>query len=264
MFVRLADTGPVASAFWRMAIATPLIWLMATLAGQTRGLRISRPMIMIMGLSGVLFAADLASWHAGILQTKIANASLFGNSASLIFPVYGFAVSRVWPARRQFLALVMAAAGAALLMGRSAELSSDHLAGDVLSLLAGIFYAAYFIMISRARQTVAPLPVLAASTLASVAPLFLLALAMGETIMPAQWGPLIGLALFSQVIGQGLMIYALGHVRPLVIGLALLTQPVVSALTGWLLFSENLAAPDLTGAVLIGLAFVLVREPDRR
>jgi len=27
IFVRLSDTGPVASAFWRTALAAPLLWL---------------------------------------------------------------------------------------------------------------------------------------------------------------------------------------------------------------------------------------------
>lgn len=258
MLVRFADTGPVASAFWRMAIALPLIALMAS-ATRKRRVGFTPELIAIIVASGLLFAADLASWHLGIVRTKAANATLFGNSASFIFPLYGFVVARTWPRLRQGAALIMAAVGAALLMGRSAELSPEHLVGDLLSLLAGIFYAAYFIAIARARETLAPLPLLAASTLASAIPLLLLALASGEPIWPNNWVPLIALALGSQVIGQGLMVYALGRISPLVIGLALLTQPAVAALTGWLAFGETLGLLDLVGASLVALALVLVR-----
>lgn len=263
MFVRFADTGPVASAFWRMAIALPLIAGLAVVTGKGRP-GFTPVLILIIAVSGVLFAADLASWHLGIVRTKAANATLFGNSASLIFPIYGFIVARTWPARRQIWALLIAAAGAGLLMGRSAELSPEHLAGDLLSFLAGVFYAAYFVAIARARETLAPLPLLAASTLASAVPLLALAWIMGERIMPTNWTPLILLALCSQVIGQGLMVYALGRMSPLVIGLTLLTQPVVAALTGWIAFNETLGAPDLIGAALVGLALVLVRVPARQ
>ncbi len=275
MFVRMADTGPIASAFWRMALALPLLVLMSALIRspelvegrltqtalrQAQDYRFSKPLILIIAASGVLFAADLAAWHLGIMHTKVANATLFGNSASFIFPIYGFVVARVWPAKRQVLALLMAAAGAGLLMGRSAELSPEHLVGDLLSLLAGAFYAAYFVAIARARETMAPLPLLAASTLASAVPLLILALALGEQIMPTNWAPLIAMALCSQVIGQSLMTYALGRVSPLVIGLTLLTQPIVAALTGWLMFSEMLGPLDLVGAALVALALVLVRQ----
>ena len=263
MFVRMADTGPIASAFWRMALALPLLAVMAHY-GPKSSARMTPALILIIAASGVLFAADLAAWHLGIMHTKVANATLFGNSASFIFPIYGFVVARVWPARRQVLALLMAAAGAGLLMGRSAELSPEHLVGDLLSLLAGAFYAAYFVAIARARATMAPLPLLAASTLASAVPLLILALALGEQIMPTNWAPLIAMALCSQVIGQSLMTYALGRVSPLVIGLTLLTQPIVAALTGWLMFSEMLGPLDLVGAALVALALVLVRKPAQK
>lgn len=261
ILVRFADTGPVASAFWRMAIALPLILLLAKVTSARVG-RLSNAMILIILLSGLLFAADLAAWHLGIMRTKAANATLLGNSASFIFPVYGFVMARMWPSGRQSVALAMAAIGTILLIGRSAELSPEHVAGDVLSLLAGVFYAAYFITIARARETMAPLPLLAATTLASAPPLLFLAWVMGERIMPVDWTPLILLALGSQVLGQGLMTYALGRISPLVIGLTLLTQPVLAAAAGWLAFDETLGALDIAGAVLVGLALVLVRQPE--
>jgi drug/metabolite transporter (DMT)-like permease len=94
-------------------------------------------------------------------------------------------------------------------------------------------------------------------------PLLLVALYLGEPVWPTQWGPLIMLALFSQVIGQGLLTVILGRVSPMVMGLGLLTQPIVAALAGWLAFGELLTLPDLAGAVLIGLALLIVRQPDK-
>lgn len=260
MFVRMADVGPISSAFWRMALAFPLLALMARFGSKSPG-RFTPVLMLIIAASGVLFAADLASWHIGITQTKMANATLFGNSASFIFPIYGFVVARTWPAKRQGFAMLLAFAGAGLLMGRSAELSPENLAGDLFSLLAGVFYAAYFVAIARARETLAPLPLIAASTLASAFPLLILAKMMGEAVMPVNWTPLILLALCSQVIGQSLMTYALGRMSPLVIGLALLTQPIAAATIGWIVFGEKLGALDFVGAIMVGLALVLVRQP---
>ena len=259
LFVRVADVGPVASAFWRMALALPILVLLAARSGSPR---ISRGLILVLILSGVLFAADLASWHLGILRTKLANATLFGNSTSLMFPIYGFLAARAWPSARQGFALALAAVGAVLLMGRSYQLSPDHLIGDLLCVLAGIFYTFYFVIIARARETVSALPLLVLSTLASAVPLLVLAMAMGERVMPVNWTPLVGLALCSQVLGQGLMVYVLGRLSPLVIGLGLLTQPIVAATIGWSVFAERLGIADISGAVLVGLALVLVRQPD--
>ncbi|MBB5713599.1 DMT family transporter [Sphingomonas aerophila] len=262
-FVRLADTqahiGPIAAGFWRIGLAAPVLALLAWGSGA-RPVRLGRAMLVTLVLGGVAFAADLGSWHLGILRTTLANATLFGNSATLMFPIYGFLAARAWPSRAQGLALLLAAIGAGLLMGRSYQLDAGNLAGDLLCLLAGLLYTVYFVLMARARATMAPLPALALSTAASVLPLLVFAIAMGERIWPADWTPLLGLALASQVIGQGCMIYALGTVSPLVVGIALLIQPVVAGAVGWIAYGERLGTADWIGAALVAAALVLVRQ----
>lgn len=258
-FVRLADTGPVAAAFWRITLAVPLLAAMA-LASGARPTRLGGRLWLVLVVGGVAFAADLGSWHLGILRTTLANATLFGNATTLMFPIYGFLAARAWPTRTQGLALLLAAAGASLLIGRSYQLDPRHLAGDLLCILAGLFYTLYFIMMARARAVMAPLPALALSTLASSLPLLGFALVLGERIVPGDWWPLIGLALVSQVFGTGCMIYALGHLSPLVIGIALLVQPVVAGSVGWIVYGERLAGPDFIGVALVAAALVLVRR----
>ena len=256
-FVRLADTGPVAAGFWRVALAAPLLLAIAWRGGwRPAGLR---PGLWLMvGVAGVSFAADLGSWHLGILRTTMANATLFGNCATLIFPLYGFVVLRAWPSRIQGLALLLAAIGGALLMGQSYSLNPRNLAGDLLCLFAGTLYTLYFIIMARVRETTAALPALALASAAAILPLLLAAMLLGERIWPHDWWPLLGLVLVSQLIGQGLMMYALGKLSPLVIGLALLTQPIVAAAVGWIVYDETLGAADLVGAVLVAVALVLV------
>ena len=262
LFVRLSDTGPVAAAFWRIALAVPLL-AAAALAGR-RPAPAARPggrVWLFVLFAGIAFAADLGSWHLGILHTTMANATLLGNSATFLFPIWGFLVARAWPTRMQGMALLLAAGGVALLMGRSYQLDPRHLAGDLLCVLAGVLYALYFILMSDVRRALAPLPALALSSVASLPALLACALLLGERIAPQQWGPLIALALVCQVLGQGCMIYALGRLQPLVIGLALLLQPTVATAIGWIGFGEALGAPDFAGIAMIAVALVLVRDP---
>lgn len=266
-FVRLSDTGPVASAFWRIALAAPVL-VAAALASGSRPARVDRRgagrgLWWMVALGGLCFAADLGSWHLGILRTTLANATLLGNSATLMFPIYGFLIARAWPTRMQGLALALAVLGAGLLMGRSYQLDPRHLAGDVLCVLAGLLYTGYFILMARVRATLAPLPALALSTMASIVPLLCFALLLGEKLLPTHWAPLIGLALVSQIIGQGLMIYGLGRLPPLTIGLALLIQPIVGATIGWVVYHEQLGWADWVGGLLVAVALVLVSRRAR-
>ena len=256
--VRSADVGPSASAFWRMALAIPFLFLIAAQAKQP--LRLPRKALYwTMILSGAFFAADLAAWHIGILETKLANATLFANAASLFFPLWGYLIARSWPGRREGFAFALAVAGTVLLLGRSAELSRETLIGDLLCLAAGIFYTGYLIVVMKARDELQSWTLLAWSTLATAPPLLLISLGLNEQIIPTNWTPVIALAVVSQLIGQGLMVYVLGKVTPLLFGLALLTQPVVSAAIGWLVYGETLGPADAVGALLIAAALVMVR-----
>lgn len=261
--VRLADVGPVASAFWRLALAAPMLLLLTCLMRQPIP-RLHGGLWLMLALGGVLFAADLGTWHIGIFQTKLANATLFANASSFVFAAYGFVIARAMPGRNQAAALLLAAFGAALLLGRSYELSRENLVGDLFCLAAGMFYAGYLVAVDRARGILQPLPTLAVATLFAVGPLLLFAVLLGETVIPGNWTPLVLLALVSQVVGQGLMVYAIGNLPPVVIGLGLLTQPLTAATIGWIVYDERLAAADLAGALAIAVALVLVRRPDRK
>ena len=97
--VRMADVGPSASAMWRMALAAPVLFLIAGYRRQALTLP-SRALYWTMILSGLFFAVDLAAWHIGILKTKLANATLFANAASLFFPIWGFIAVSAGCARR--------------------------------------------------------------------------------------------------------------------------------------------------------------------
>jgi drug/metabolite transporter (DMT)-like permease len=261
--VRLADVGAVAAGFWRLALALPFLALIGW--RQHRG----RPfpglaMILLVAVGGLFFAADLAAWHAGILRTKLANATLFGNFASFLFAIYGFVLLRSLPRPAQLFALLLAVAGTMLLLGNSYELSSANFTGDLLALLAGLFYTFYLIAVDRARQVMKPWPVLAIATAGGALPILLFALALGEQVMPRDWLPVVALSISSQLIGQGLLVYAMGHLSPVVVGLCFLTQPIASAAIGWLAFQERLSAGDGIGALLICAALVLIRLPARK
>ncbi|HUD28499.1 MAG TPA: DMT family transporter [Novosphingobium sp.] len=260
--VRLADTGPVAAGFWRLSLALPVLALLA-LREPAAQRRMGRGTVALVVGAGLFFALDLASWHFGIVQTKLGNASLFGNSGSLIVMAWGVIAARRAPRPLEIAAIGAALVGAGLLMGGSLEISHENLVGDLFCLLAGFFYAFYILMLNSARDRVGQFSLLTISTAVSVPGVLAIALLLGETIIPGNWTPVIVLALSSQVVGQGLLIYSLRHFTPLVIGLALLAQPALSATVGWLAFGETLSAMDVVGMVLLAAALALAKAGDK-
>ncbi|MEO6225874.1 MAG: DMT family transporter [Sphingomicrobium sp.] len=260
--VRLSDAGAVATGLWRLVLALPLLLIVARTARQP--LRWPRRALLItVAVAALFYALDLAAWNAGIRMTKLGNATLFGNSGSFVFAIYGLWLAHRVPSGRQGSALLLAAAGAALLMSGSYELSQRNFAGDLLTLVAGLLYGGYLIFIERARTQLQPLPLLILATLFAIPVLLAISLGLGERIIPIDWTPLVIFAISSQVVGQGLLVYSIGTLPPLVVGLALLAQPAVSAAIGWLAYREALSITDIVGALGIAAAIVIVRLPER-
>ncbi len=261
--VRLADTGPVSAGFWRIALALPFLALIAGANGQ-RLTGIPAKMTGLVLLGGVLFGFDVASWHIGIGETRLANAALFGNAGSVTLMLWAFVVLRRLPHGREWPAILAALAGAAILLARSMEISQANVVGDLFCLLAGVLYAGYLLLLQDARREIGGWALLTLAGLGSVPVLLVIALMLGEPFWPSDWTPVVALAFTCQIVGQGLLVYALRHFTPLIIGIALLTQPAVGALVGWLAFDEVLVPLDFLGIALVGSALVLAKATTPR
>ncbi|MEE4153522.1 MAG: DMT family transporter [Erythrobacter sp.] len=261
--VRLADTGEVSAGFWRLFLALPVLAVFARMAGQ-KLTGMPRRTFLAVALGALAFASDLASWHIGIGLTRLGNATLFGNAGSIILMVWGFLAARSLPRAGQWLAIVCAVLGAAILLGRSLEISAETFAGDLFCLAAGLLYAVYLITLQGARGAFGSWSLLVWVSLFGCPLLLAIALALGEPVWPTDWTPIIVLAISSQLVGQGLLVYSLGHFPPLIIALALLTQPAIAAFVGYSVFGEVLSPLDVVGMVLVGSALVVARATQRR
>ncbi|MDJ0641831.1 MAG: DMT family transporter [Erythrobacter sp.] len=257
--VREADTGPVSAAFWRLFLALPFLMVFARMAGQ-KLTGMPKKTLVLVAVGALAFASDLASWHIGIGMTRLGNATLFGNAGSIILLFWGFIVARILPRGFEWLAIVCALGGAGILLGRSLEISTETFVGDLFCLTAGVLYAVYLLTLQGERARFGSWSLLMWVSVFACPFLLVLALALGEPVWPTNWTPILILFVTSQLIGQGLLVFSLGHFPPLVIGLALLTQPAVAAMIGYARFGEVLMPLDVVGMVLLGSALVVARS----
>lgn len=259
IFVRLSEVGPVATAFHRLALSLPIFALMAAGHRLPQG----RAGWLGCGLAGLFFAGDLSVWHLGILLTAIANAALFTNLAPLFVALGAWLLWRQPPSRRFLAALAVTLGGAVLLMGGRVEFSSARLAGDGLSVLSGAFYGAYILAVGRSRAGVSTPVLMLWSGLVAALVLLPAAYGLGEVVWPQTargWAVVLGLAVVSQVAGQGLIAWGLAAVPPALGSLILLAQPAVAALLAWVLFGETLGVLELIGAGVILLGIHIARK----
>ena len=266
IFVRLSELGPTATAFHRLLLALPVLWLWRALEGKETA-RAQRPRnireLALLGLAGFFFAGDLALLHWSIHLTSVANATLLVNTYALLVMVGSFLIFGERFTGGFLAGSLIAVGGIGLLVSESLSFSLTNAAGDALGLGAALFYAGYLLCVVQLRARFGVVTILIWSGATGTAVLGLAALATGERLIAgsvAGWTVLVALALVSQVAGQGLIAYALAHLRAGLSSVNLLIQPALTAMWAWIMLAEPLSPVQALGiAVTLGGVMVARR-----
>jgi len=270
IFVRMSELGPLATAFYRPFLAIPALalWMAADRRANPATRRpASRRDCLGLLLTGALFAGDLAFWHLSILHTSVANATLFANSAPIFVTIGAWLLFSHRVTRLYVSGMVLALAGAAVLAGGSFAVEPGNLLGDFFGVVTAVFLAGYILAVSRLRAGYSAATTMTWSSIGTAAVLLPVAALMGEDLVAITlygWVMLIGLALLSHAAGQGLIAYALAHLRPGFSSVGLLMEPLAAALLAWAILSEEITPWQATGGAVILWGIVLARRGSRR
>jgi len=272
IFVRLSETGPTATAFWRGALALPLLAGWAVLERRARA-GAAQPEATAMTRSwrdpmffwaGVFFAGDLALWHASLLLTTVAASTLEANCAPLVVTLGAWVLWGERPRLSFLLALALASVGLLLIVSTKFAHGPGALTGDLLGLGTACFYGFYILAVARLRTRHGAGIVMFNSTL--VFTLLLLPLALTQKFLPDTprgWLLLAGCALSAQVLGQGLVAYALAHLPATFSSVGLYLQSIAATAYAWLLLNERLTPWQIAGGFIVLGAIALARSARR-
>jgi drug/metabolite transporter (DMT)-like permease len=262
ILVRLTDAGPAAGGLWRLVFAAPLLFVMH-LTVRHDNTDIGHRGAKLGLLAGLLFAGDLACWHYGIAMTSVANATVLANLSPIVVALMAWWLLAERPRLVFAFGVLVGVAGAC-----GMALFADHaerpgsLTGDALSAATAFWYGLYMLAVNAARRFATAATVMFWSTLSGIPVMLAVALAMGESIMPASasgWLACIGLGIVH-VVGQGAIAWALGRLRATLASVVILIQPVVAAVAGAWLFDERLAALQIASGALALTGVVIARS----
>jgi drug/metabolite transporter (DMT)-like permease len=259
LFVRWADVGPHASAFWRVLLALPFLFAWMRIENRSAAWpRLDRAIL----LAGLFFTGDLFFWHLAILGTTVANATFLATTAPIWVALGAGLVLSESVTTRALIGLALCMAGGFALLGESYGFAPQRLMGDLFGLATAFFFGAYVLAVRAARARHGAAEVMFVSTAVSAVCLFAIALAFEPRMLPQSAngvGALVALALISQAGGQGLVAVALGTLPATFSALVIFLEAVAAATFGWLLLNEPLGIVQALGGVLILFGIYVAR-----
>jgi drug/metabolite transporter (DMT)-like permease len=261
--IRYAAAPALAIAFWRNALALPVVggFVAARHAREWRGL--SRRERRLCAVAGGLLAAHFATWVPSLSYTSVASSVALVATQPVWAAVIARARGEAVPAGA-WAGIGIALAGVVVLTGIDVSISGRALFGDLLALAGGVLAAAYVTVGAQVRRTVSTASY--ATACYAVAGLLLLAVCLAARLplsgySSGTWWALAALVVGPQLLGHTLINRVLRTISPTAVSVAILFEVVGATVLAWLWFGEVPPIAALPAALLVlGGVVLLIRS----
>jgi drug/metabolite transporter (DMT)-like permease len=227
-------------------------------------LALPRKATLLLLLAAVFWALDLWFWHRSIRYVGPGLSTLLANFQVFFMMLAGALLLRQRPRALQLVAVPLALAGLAMIVGLDWQgLPGDYRLGVVFGLLTAVAYTGYLLSMRSARVgSPHPVPVREIAFISLGAALLLgtSALVEGVSLAIPDWadaGWLLAYGLLSHSLGLMFIARSLPNVSTTEAGIALLLQPTLSFAWDVLFFRRPMTAIEFSGAVLALFAIYL-------
>jgi len=262
IFFGLSEVSPITGAFFRVAYALPILFVLWLIRRRQDRRPLSRHWIAIG--AGLALSADLLSWHTSIEFIGTGLATLIANTSVVFVALGAWILFGEKPRRTTMMAIPVILFGVTLVsgLGQGDAFGSNPIRGTVLALMAAIFYACYLLSLRHSNQEQVPAagPLMEA-TLGATVSLLLLGLIQGGLDLEFSWpahGWLLALAIGSQVVAWLMITYALPRLPAVETATIILIQPALTMVWGAIIFDERPSGLQIVGATVIMIGVTVV------
>lgn len=251
LFTRVLAMDAATMLVWRGLFgACGLLAVLVLREGWRRGLGGFRRLGAAGWLYAAISAAGMLCFITGLTLTSVAHVAVIYAVAPFLAAGLGWFLLGEQPGRVGLIAAAVALAGAAMMMGLSAD---GGIPGDLLAL--GMTAAmALMMVIARARPGIPTLPAATVSALLSS----LAVLPFASLALPGPGDALVlaGFGLVNSALGLGLFLMGSARLPPVQSALIGALDAPLAPLWVWLIFAETPGTATLAGGALVMAAVI--------
>ena len=252
IFVKLSNFPAITTGMYRVLFSLPLFYLLMKL--EKNNIKMNTKEKIISTFAGVFLALDLIFWNVSFSYTTVANANLLANLVPFTVVPICYFIYKESISKKFVIGSFIIILGLFFLMYGKVSPTINNFKGDLLAALTSIFYGLFLVIVYKLRDTKSTIQIMSYASIGCFLVLLPASLFIEGFYIPISWGdfyPLIGLALLSQILGQGGLSYCLGKIKASYASLLVLMQPVISAIYAYFLFDEKLSFIEILSMFII-------------
>ncbi len=266
ILIRLAEAGPLPTAFYRVAMAVLILAVPAIPRLRRTFAILSGKQIFLLFLSGIFLGLHFAAWVTSLFYTSVSNSTIIVSTQPIFLLILESYVGGSKIPIRAIVGMILALIGMFFITGGDYSLGNEYLYGDLLA-LAGAFLAGMYLFIGRQLRVkidnlgyIFPVYATAAVTL------LIACIISGEEMIdyPAKtWIFFLLLALIPTMVGHSLYNWLLKYMPAHKVAMAILGEPIGATVLAIIILSQIPAWTTIFGGVIILSGIYIVLKRDR-
>ncbi|MCK5763994.1 MAG: DMT family transporter [Clostridiales bacterium] len=222
--------------------------------------------ILLNILSGFFLAIHFWSWIDSLQHTSVANSTILVN----LHPVFILLIARVFLKEKidsiSIISTLIALSGSMLIIYNSLFNLSIHPRGDIMAIIGALTVSVYLTIGASIRKDISTKSYTYITYSIAFITLFVISLFIKTNVFNYPLSDalvFLGLAIIPTLLGHSLFNMSLKYIKPHIISMAILGEPILATIWAYLLFQESINIFQLIGGFMI-IAALLVKLKSAR
>jgi drug/metabolite transporter (DMT)-like permease len=270
IIIRWSQTDPLILGIWRLFLAALVLksWTLLQKSENFKN-RVTPEQWRNIILTGIFFFIHLYSYAYAAHHTTIAHLMLLYSINPIFTAIGNLIFFKEKITLRLVAAFLLSFGGIYYLVSNNLAEPNYNLHGDLIAILAAITFTAYALFSKHSRKSL-PNSIFTSAFYGVASLCFLIgSLTLSVNPMPPtsnSWIAIFLLAIFPTMLGHGIFTYCMNFIDIQILSLGKLIEPIMSAISAWVIFGEPITIQHIVAFVLIssGITLVLLNERGAR